>query len=177
MNITSVPSEVRKLEFERWMREYETAVLRTCFLYLADRALAEDALQDTFIKVWRNMDRFECRNGCSVKSWIMRIAINTCKDYKLSAWFRHVDKTKTAEEALASSPEIKRASHELYLDVLHLPDKYKHVILLYYYQNMTLEEAAYSLGISRPAISRRLRKAYALLHYTPEGRGIDEEGY
>lgn len=177
MSIASVASEVHKIKFEQWMREYETAVLRTCFLYLADRMLAEDALQDTFIKVWRSMDKFERRNECSVKSWIMRIAINTCKDYRLSAWFRRVDKSKSTEEALVTRPDIGQASRELYWDVLRLPDKYKEVILLYYYQNLTMEEAAQSLGISRTTLDRRLKKAYTLLRYTPEGRGFDEEGY
>ena len=172
MNIASVPSEVRKEKFEQWMREYETAVLRTCFLYLADRAAAEDALQDTFIKVWRGMDKFERRNECSVKTWIMRIAINTCKDYKLSAWFRYVDKSESAEEALVTRPGVQPASRELYLDVLRLPEKCRQVILLCYYHHMTQDEAAFSLGISRSALNRRLKKAYGLLHRPSEGRSI-----
>ena len=121
MNIALVPREVRKVIFEQWMREYETAVLRTCFLYLADRALAEDALQDTFAKVWRSMDRFEHRNECSLKSWIMRIAINTCKDYKLSAWFRNVDKSKPAEEVLDTLPGIHDAGFLLSVSKVYRP--------------------------------------------------------
>ena len=175
MGIASERGEVRKIEFEQWMREYETAVLRACFLYLGDRALAEDAMQDTFIKVWRSMDRFERRNNCSVKSWIMRVAINTCKDYRRSAWFRRVDKSMQAGEALAAPSGVERESRELYLDVLRLPDKYKRAVLLYYYHNMTMEEAARVLGISRPALSRRLKKACACLRCPPEGSDLDGE--
>lgn len=51
MNIASVPSEVREQKLEEWLTAYGDSVLRTCFVYLADRALAEDALQDTFVKV------------------------------------------------------------------------------------------------------------------------------
>ena len=54
MNNASVPSEV---QLESWITEYGDAVLRTCYLYLGDRALAQDALQDTFIKVWRGMSK------------------------------------------------------------------------------------------------------------------------
>jgi len=85
MNIALVPSKVRKQRLEAWIAEYSDAVLRTCYIYLADMALAEDSLQDTFLKVWRNMDSFEGRNGSSVKTWIIRIAINTCKNYRTSA--------------------------------------------------------------------------------------------
>ena len=61
-------------------------------------ALAEDALQETFIKVWRSMDRFEGRGGASVRTWIIRNAINTCKNTRTSAWFRRVDRGKVFEE-------------------------------------------------------------------------------
>ena len=65
MNRALVPSEVRRQRFEAWVAEYSDAVLRTCYVYLADIAAAEDALQETFLKVWRNMDSFEGRNGSS----------------------------------------------------------------------------------------------------------------
>ncbi len=172
MNITSVPSDVQEARLEQWLTEYGDAVLRICFLYLANKDLAEDAMQDTFIKVWRTMDKFENRNGSSPKTWITRIAINTCKDYKRSAWFRHVDIAKALEEIPPAFYPTTRESREVFLDVLHLPAKHKQAILLYYYQNMTLEETAEVLGISRPTLNRRLKKAYALLRYQPEGREV-----
>ena len=93
MNIAPVPSEV---QLEAWITEYGDAVLRMCYLYLADRTLAEDALQDTFMKVWRGMDGR--RNESSAKTWILRIAINTCKDYKRTAWLKHVDRSIAIED-------------------------------------------------------------------------------
>ena len=82
MHTASQPSEARAAVFEAWMRAWEDDVLRLCYLYLADRALAEDALQDTFTKVWRGMEGFQRRNGCSARTWIMRIAVNTCRIYQ-----------------------------------------------------------------------------------------------
>lgn len=161
MKSSPASEDVRQKTFERLMRDYEVAVLRTCFLYLSDRHLAEDALQDTFLKVWRNLHQFERRNGCTEKSWIMRIAINTCKDYKRSAWLRLFNNTKSIED-LSTLP-IPIESHELLEDVLSMPEKYKQVVVLYYYQNMTLEEAAKMLGMSRPTFTKRLKKACELL--------------
>ena len=62
--------------FERLVEQYQVAVLRTCWLYLCDRSQAEDAVQETFLKVYRNLDTF--RGDSSEKTWILKIAMRTC---------------------------------------------------------------------------------------------------
>jgi len=169
-----VPGEDKERRLEAWLLAYGDAVLRTCFVYLADRALAEDALQDTFLKVWRHMDSFQGQNASSPKTWIMRIAINTCKDYRRSAWLRHVDMSQIIEEMPQAVRAPDEDSHALFLDVMRLPAKLKQVILLYYYHNMTLTETAQTLHISRQAVQYRLKKAYKLLGQLPERSEEDE---
>ena len=163
MGIASVPGDAREARFEQMMREYETEVLRVCFLYLGDRGLAEDATQDAFTKVWLNMDKFERRNDCSIKTWILRIAVNTCKDYRRSGWYKQKRITRSLEELPPALTPIAQESRNLFLDILDLPEKYKSIVLRYYYQGMTTAEASKALGISRPTLSRRLKKACALL--------------
>ena len=75
---------------EDLMRRYGDALVRMCCLYLNDASLAQDAAQDTFIKAWRNLGQF--RGECDERTWLMRIAINTCRDYHRTAWLRHVDR-------------------------------------------------------------------------------------
>ena len=75
-------------DMERIVGAYGNAVLRMCFLYLKDSHLAEDASQETFLKVYRNYAQFDGTAG--EKTWVMRIAINVCKDYLRSAWNRRV---------------------------------------------------------------------------------------
>ncbi len=164
MNDALVPGEV---QLESWLTEYGDAVLRTCTLYLGDRALAEDALQDTFIKVWRGMSKR--RGGSAVKTWILRIAINTCKDYRRTAWLRHVDRSRAVETLPIPPDGTAEQSRELYLDVLRLPAKYKQVILLYHFHKLTMAETADVLAVSRATVQNQLHKAYALLRYQPEG--------
>ena len=118
MNIASGSIGEREARFEQLMRDYETEVLRLCFLYLMDRSLAEDAMQDTFTKVWRYLERFERRNDCSIKTWIMRIAVNTCKDYLRSSWFRRRKQTCALEEIPPALTPISQDSREFFLDVL-----------------------------------------------------------
>ncbi len=146
--------------FDEIMKSYENDVLRLCFVYLADYGMAEDAAQDTFLKVWKNLKGFEARNGASLKTWIFRIAIHTCINYRRSAWFRHVDYTKALEDIPCSqNPQ----DNLLLLDVMRLPNKLKEPILLYYWQNLSARDTAEILRISRATLFRRLQKAYQAL--------------
>lgn len=154
---------------ESWMLAYENDVLRLCYVYLRDRTLAEDALQDTFLKAWRGMRRFHALRGSSPRTWIMRIAVNTCKDYKRTAWMRHTDASHAPEDLPPALQPVTTEQRELYLDVMALPDACRQVIMLYYYQGMTMEETSRALGISRQAVTRRLRKARELLRFQLEG--------
>lgn len=169
MNTAPVPGEV---QLEAWLTEYGDAVLRMCYLYLADRTLAEDAMQDTFVKVWRGMKNR--RNESSAKTWILRIAINTCKDYRRTAWLKHIDRSRPVEDLPPASADTAEVSRALFLDVLQLPAKCKQVIMLYHFHNLTMAETAEILHTSRSTVQNRLRKAYALLRYQPEGGDSDE---
>ena len=173
MEFASVPSENRLRE---WISRYSDDVLRTCFVLLSDRTLAEDAMQDTFMKAWKAMSQFEGRENASPKTWLMRIAVNTCKDYRRTQWLRHRNQTSPIDELPEAVLPTTSVSRELFLTVMSLPDKYKQVVLLYHYQSMTMEEVADALRVSRPAVSRRLKKAYELLRAELEGGAEHELG-
>lgn len=159
MNAEVLPEQ----RLAHWVSEYADSILKTCFIYLSDRALAEDALQETLFKAWQNMDQFESRNNCSEKTWLIRIAINVCHDYHRSRWFRHVDRNKALEDLPPAITTICDADRTLFLDILRLPEKQKQVILLYYYQEMTIKETADALNIGENAVVYRLRKALRTL--------------
>lgn len=63
---------------EEMMEKYSDTLLRLCYLYLKDYQLAEDIVQDTFIKAIKNYDSF--KHESSEKTWLTRIAINNCKN-------------------------------------------------------------------------------------------------
>ena len=130
--------------------QYQSALLNMCLICLKNRASAEDAVQETFIKAYRALPNF--RGECSEKTWLMRIAINTCRDMTRTPWFRHTDRRVTPEE------------------ISSLPDRYRDVLLLYYYQDMKLEEVAAALNTSPATVSRRLKAAREKL------RGVLERG-
>lgn len=171
---TAIPSEVKERQLEEWISEYSSVVLKLCFVYLADTELAKDAMQDTFVKVWRSMEQFQSRHELSAKAWIMKIAVNICRDYKRTAWFRHVDMRKSIDELPEPMAPATETSRELFMDVMNLPAKYKQVIFLHHFQNLNQSETAQALGISRTSVSKRLKKAYELLRNEPERRGNNE---
>ena len=84
-----------QLDMEDLIKQYGDTIFRMCFIYLHDTGLAEDAMQETFVKAFRNYTAF--KHECSEQSWLMRIAINTCKDMRRSTWFKYVDRRKTLE--------------------------------------------------------------------------------
>lgn len=174
MDSTAVPSAVREKRLAQWITEYGNAVWRTCYVYLADAAEAEDAMQDTFLKAWSAMAQFEGRNGASERTWLMRIAMNVCADYRRSRWFRHVDRTKVLSDIPEGASAVLPEDRSLMDDILRLPPKYKQVILLYYYQEMTMEETAKVLGCSRSSVFHRLKKAQKILKEALTGGDRDE---
>ena len=166
------PDSHAESTLERLIRENQVSLKRLCYLYLHDQAMAEDAVQETFLKVYRSLKDF--RGEASEKTYLTRIAINTCKDMLRSAWFRHVDRRVTPEE-LPSRRETDPAHREVAASVMNLPRKLREVILLYYYRGLTMEEIAEVLEISQPAVSGRLKRAREKLKAELKGESIDEE--
>ena len=163
MEHAAVPGDVRAQRLSAGIEAYSEAILRTCFVYLADRQLAEDAMQDTFLKAWKAMPQYEKSGVGQDKAWLMRIAINTCKDYRRGQWFRHVDIRSSLEDLPPRLLAVEMEDRTMTLSIAGLPDRLKQVILLYYYQNLTMRETAQALGVSPSTVMKRLAKAEALL--------------
>lgn len=175
MNNTVAAETVRENRFIKWVQDYGDDILRTCFVYLSNASDAEDAMQDTFLKAWKAMDQFEQRHGANEKTWLMRIAMNVCHDYHRSKWFRKVDLKRTLEELPPRYLSVEPEDTTLTLDVMRLPERLKQIILLYYFQELTLREAAEVLGISGSTAHYRLRKAEKLLKLQLTGGKEDEK--
>ena len=159
-------------ELERLVLQYQQSLLRTCFLYLRDRTLAEDAVQETFLKAYRSLASF--RGECSEKTWLMKIAMNTCCDLRRAHRLRSIDPRRIPELLPQAAEPFAPAEEELVTQVIQLPRKLREVILLYYYQDMTVTEIAVSLGISQSSVSGRLKRARGKLRELLEGRDLCE---
>ena len=92
-------------------------------------------------------------------TWLMRIAINTCRDYHRTAWLRHVDRGTPLEALPEAGAEDAHPDGEVIRAVMALPLREREAVLLRYYQEMTIAEAAQALRISQSAVKQRLRRA------------------
>lgn len=156
----------REQWLENAMTQYETQLLRLCCALLGDAALAEDAVQDTFIRAWKALPAF--RGQASEKTWLTHIAVNVCRDMQRKGWFHHVDRRITPDDLPEPAAPCTQPQSDLAQAVFALPLPYRQAVLLYYYQQLSLPEAAQALGISLSTLNRRLRKAKALLKHELE---------
>lgn len=99
----------------------------------------------------------------------MRIAINVCRDYQRKRWFRHIDMRHALEDLPQGMMTVLPEDRELMLDILRLPDDLKKPLILYYYQDMNLQETADALGISKSTVHTRLKKAEQALKLSLTG--------
>lgn len=152
---------------ETLMRQHADSILRLCLLLLQDYHLAEDAMQETFVKACRGFARF--RGDSNPKTWLTRIAINVCKDINRSAWMRHTARSIRLEDLPEPSTPPEEADDTLIQGVLSLPHKLRETVLLVYYSGFTAQETAQALAVSIPTVYSRLRKAQSILKAELEG--------
>ena len=165
------PDSRRDQTIERLITQYQTSLLRLCYVQLQDQALAEDAVQETFLKAYKGFDSF--RGDSSEKTWLTRIAVNTCRDFQRGGWFKHTDRRVTPDMLPVGTVQPDTEDLDLSLAVMKLPRKMREAILLYYYQDMSTEEIAETLDIAQSSGSNRLRRGREKLRKLLEGRDQD----
>ena len=168
MSVVKGPDSEREMSIRQMIDENQTALLRMCYLYLHDVQLAEDAVQETFIKAYRAWDSF--RGEASARTWLTRIAMRTCMDMRRGFWFRRVERRVTPDMLPDRAQEAAQDESALTLTVMNLPKKEREVVLLYYYQDLNMQEIAETLGVTQPTVSYRLRRAREKLRTELEGR-------
>ena len=146
---------------------YQTPLRRMCCVWLGDASVAEDAVQETFLRAYRALPAF--RGECSGKTWLCRIAVNVCRNMKRSWWWRHVDRAVEIDNLPEAGAAFATEDDSLLQAVCALPLRQREVILLYYYQDMNMAEIAKTLNTSVSTVSRRLDAARKTLLRQLEG--------
>lgn len=173
MNVVKGPDDFHTEKLNQMIERYEKDLLRICCVYLRDMTLAEDAVQETFLKAYKALDAF--RGDSGEKTWLVRIAINVCKDIRHNAWYRFVDRRVNYERLEIAEYERNEVSQSLMAEIMRLPRKYMEVVLLYYYEDLKLAQIAPMLGISEMMVCKRLKKAREMLKGMLEGVNWNEE--
>ena len=163
----------REAVLERLMTQYGTQLLRMCCLHLRDVSLAEDAVQDTFVKAYRRLD--DLSDDSRERAWLMRIAINTCRDYLRTAWLRRIDRRVSLDMLPETSCEGVFPDKTVITEVMSLPPRLREAVLLRYYQGLKMKEMADALDISLSTVKQRLNRANQILHSRLERWYFNEE--
>lgn len=144
-------------EVNHAVEAYADMVRRICFYHLKNQADTEDVFQEVFLKYMLHDEPFH--DGEHEKAWLLRVAINACKDYLKSFFRRNTVPLDTLQEMAAEIPEGHR---EVLEAVLSLPGKYKDAIYLHYYEGYSAAEIGQILG-------KKENTVYSLLS---RGRGM-----
>lgn len=155
------------MTIEELIDRYGDSILRLCLICMGERQLAEDAFQETFLKAWTHRATF--RGDASEKTWLTRIALNTCRSMLRSDWFRLRKRTQDVDRLPEVSAPETAHDPDLTREVCALPARYREVILLYYFENLNTREIAALLRLPAGTVSTRLRTAKKLLRTALEG--------
>lgn len=156
-------------EVNHAVEEYADMIQRICFYHLKNQADTEDVVQTVFLKYMLYEKPF-C-NTEHEKAWLLRVAINVCKDFLKSFFRRNVVSMEVIREMEAEVPEEHR---EVLEAVLSLPEKYKDVIYLYYYEEYSAAEIGKIIGKKENTVYSLLSRGREMLKKQLGGDGIDE---
>ena len=159
--------------FDAAWRRYGDDVLRLAYFYLGNREQAEDVTQDVFVRFFTKGDSVDSKKE---KAWLMVSTVNRCRDIWRSSWFRRVLKDDTILALIpAKENDVleQREEKEAVLRAVHrLSPEFRDVVLLFYYQEMTIESIAEALSISKGTVASRLARGRDKVK-----KMLREEGY
>lgn len=138
------------------LEKYADTVRRICFMYLKSEADVEDIFQNVFLKLLQHRGSFESEEH--EKAWLCRVAINQCKDFHRSFFRRKVCSIEEME-----IPTEDPVEEGVLSTVLSLPQKYRDVIYLYYFEDYTASEIAAILKQKENTVYTQLHRAKTML--------------
>jgi len=154
--------------FEEILIKYQDRIYNVCRYMLGNAQDAEDAAQDTFIKAYRNLSDF--RPDSSLYTWLYRIGVNTCLDYKRRPFFASIfggtheddevmNKLQSDEPSPERLYESKQTGHALRAGLKQLSEKFRTVLILKEIEGLSYEEIAEVLDISIGTVKSRISRA------------------
>lgn len=147
------------MELERYMEQYGDYLYRIAYMYTKDRQAAEEVVQDVFIKLYQTQ-QFEGKS--SEKTYLTKMTINRSYDYlrkwkakkaQLVEYF--LGREQSAEQHVVAGQE----RDEIVEAILKLPLKYREVVLLYYYDDLSVAEVALYIDAPESTVATRLQRA------------------
>lgn len=140
---------------EEVLERYGDMLYRVCLVNLKNPADAEDAVQETLIKYLCKAPRFQ--NGEHQKAWLIRVAVNQCRDFLR----RRCREELPLEDAADQAPESEQSP--VLEALLTLPEKFRTALTLHYVEGFSVAEIGKITGTGASAVKMRLQKGRRLL--------------
>ena len=140
--------------FHELYEEHSAMAYRLCMLYLKNESDAKDALQDLFLKLWEKKPKF--KNKDHEKAWIIRAAKHRCLDVLKSSWHKKRNVYEPDRQQVADETEKEDS---LLDQIQKLPQKYREVLYLYYYEEYSVKEISNLMVRKESTIQSRLAAA------------------
>lgn len=144
-------------------------IYRLVRTYMKNSFDTDDIVQNVYLKLHKKIEDFN--DDDHIKRWLIRVAINECKNYFLSNWMRKIvplDETLVDETSFETEDKV-------WLAVMDLPQKYRVVIYLFYYEEYSTAEIAEILKAQEATVRKQLQRARERLKATLKEAWDDEE--
>lgn len=154
---------VRTKEYTNALVEkYFNTVYKLALARTKDVHSAEDITSDVFLKFMQTEKVFETEEH--IKAWLIRVTINCSNSLFSGAWFK---KTVPLEDTIPA--EMPEEESDVYLAVMRLPEKYRTVIHLFYYEELSVAEISKALGINDSTVKSQLSRGRSMLKESLKG--------
>ncbi len=165
--ISASLSMTREAKLKWLMQHYGEKVFHLICLTVKNPSLAEDITQDVFIKAYRSLDAF--RGDGDIKHWLYKIAMNEARKHFRTWSFRHI--FPTVDDQLGSMLDVLAKNHveaemesrverEAMIELVSsLLPKYRQVVILHYYEDLSVKEVAEILSVTQEVVRTRLHRA------------------
>ena len=162
--------------FEALLDMYGDKILKVCYLILKDFSAAEDVTQEVFIQIHKSIRKFKGRS--SLYTWIYKIAVNKCRDVlgkrKDNSLFD--DNIEIPSDISIEDEVIKKAGQKKIKEIVFSMDfKYREVVTLFYFEDLTIKEICSILDESEGTVKSKLHRARNILKEVFLKEGMDCE--
>lgn len=150
--------ETQTFEKRKIIEKYFDMIYRLSMSQVKNREHTDDVVQEVFLRYLKTDKVFDSEEH--IKAWLIRVAINCCRNVFSNSWHKKVV-SLTEEEEGVSFDIVEKT--DVYNAVFSLPQKYKAVIHLFYYEDMSIEEISKTLKIKISTVKSQLMRGRKLL--------------
>jgi RNA polymerase sigma-70 factor (ECF subfamily) len=151
--------------FEEIVRRYDKRIHAFARSLVGNPDLAEEVLQDTFVRAWRSLASFDSRRRLA--PWLLKITANCCRDRWQESTHQSLEEAEAEPEAQTLSPleySVERERQEAVAEAINsLPATLRQTLFLFYLNDLTYAEVAEILEVTPKAVGKRLHRARQLL--------------